>query len=236
MINLFSDNPSTTRTHFERQMKRVQQDVLRMGALVENSCWLARQALIDRDLEAAQTIVRKDKKIDVLYRQIEQDCVNLMALQAPVSQDLRLLSAMMQIVRDLERIGDYAQDICEVAVQLFPYPGQSVTERVGLMLDRCRAMVALSLEALSSLDLEAAKSVQDRDDLVDDDYESIYNSLVQKPDLQHGVEPIVLMVLVIRYLERIADHATNIGNRITYIITGERNWTASSVSREPSQP
>lgn len=222
MINLFSESPSTTRTHFERQMKRVQQDVLRMGALVENSCWLAREALIERNLEAAQKIARQDKKVDILYRQIEQNCVNLMALQAPVSQDLRLLSALMQLVRDLERIGDYAQDICEVAVQLFPYPEQPVTDRVALMLDRCRAMVALSLESLSSLDLESAKSIREKDDLVDADYESIYTSLVQEPDLRHGVEPIVLLTLVIRYLERIADHATNVGDRITYIITGER--------------
>lgn len=203
-------------------MKRIQQDVLRMGALVENSCWLAGQALVERDLTAAQLIIRQDKKIDILYRQIELDCVNLMALQAPVSRDLRLLSALMQLVRDLERIGDYAQDICEVAVKLFPYPEQLAADGISLMLDRCRAMVAMSLEALSNLDLEAAKSIRDKDDLVDADYETLYNRLVQAPDLRHGVEPVVLLVLVIRYLERIADHATNIGNRITYIVTGER--------------
>lgn len=222
MMSLFSDTPGTTRTHFERQLKRVQQDVLRMGALVEDSCYLSRQAMVERNLDAAHAIAIKDKKIDILYRQIELDCVNLMALQAPVSQDLRLLSALMQMVRDLERIGDYAQDIGELTIKLFTYPEQAVAGRVALMLDRCRAMLALSLEALSNLDLEAAKEIREKDDVVDSDYESLYNKLVQEPDLRHGVEPVVLLVLVIRYLERMADHATNIGDRVVYIITGER--------------
>jgi phosphate transport system protein len=146
-----------------------------------------------------------------------------MTLQSPVSQDLRLLSALMQLVRDLERIGDYAEDISELAVKLFPYDELAVIDRVGLMLDRCRAMVALSLEALSNLDLESAKAIKHKDDVVDSDYESLYKILVQTPVPSQGVEPVVLMVLVIRYLERMADHATNIGNRVVYIITGKRH-------------
>ncbi len=193
-----------------------------MGALVESSCWLARQSLIDRDLDAATALDHQDKQIDQLYRQIELDCVNLMALQSPVSHDLRLLSALMQLVRDLERIGDYAEDISELAVKLFPYPESPLMGRIGLMLDRCRAMLALSLEALSNLDVEAAKAIKHKDDVVDSDYESLYRALVQEPDLQQGVEPVVLLVLVIRYLERMADHATNIGNRVVYIVTGKR--------------
>ncbi len=223
MTSLFSTGSSATRTHFERQMKAVQQDVLRMGALVEDSCWLARKALINRDLDAATAVDIQDKLIDRLYHQIELDCVNLMALQSPVSQDLRLLSALMQLVRDLERIGDYAEDISELAVKLFPYAELAVIDRVGLMLDRCRAMVAMSLEALSNLDLESAKAIKHKDDVVDSDYDSLYKILVQTPVLPDGVEPVVLMVLVIRYLERMADHATNIGNRVVYIITGKRH-------------
>ncbi len=223
MMGLFSETTVSGRNHFERQMRRVQQDVLRMGALVENSCWLARNALVDRDLDAAKQIDLQDKSIDQLYRHIEQECVNLMALQAPVSRDLRLLSALMQLVRDLERIGDYANDIGELAVKLFTYPEHPTIGRIQIMLDRCRAMLALSLKALSNLDADAALEIKDKDDVVDEDYESLYNILVQEPDLHHGVEPIVLLVLVIRYLERMADHATNIGTRIVYIVTGERS-------------
>lgn len=222
-MGLFSNRTEFTQTNFERQLKRVQQDVLRMGALVENSCWLARLALVQRDLDAAARIDQQDKAVDQLYRQIELDCVNLMALQAPVSQDLRMLSALMQLVRDLERIGDYANDIGELAVKLFPYPEHTCIGQVQLMLDRCRAMLAMSLEALSDLDAHVAQEIKVKDDMVDSDYETLYHLLVQETEVTHGVEPIVLLVLVIRYLERMADHATNIGTRIVYIVTGERN-------------
>lgn len=192
-----------------------------MGALVENSCLLARQALFERNLAAPDQISAQDEQIDRLYRQIEQDCVTLIALQSPVAQDLRLLSALMQLVRDLERIGDYAEDLGEIAVQLFPYPVSPHMGQVRLMCDRCRAMLALSLAALSDLDAESGLEVKVRDDAVDLDYETLYHSLAQQKNVPGVVEPIVLLVLVIRHLERMADHATNIGKRVAYIVTGK---------------
>lgn len=222
-MNVSWNNPTiSTRINFERQLKCLQRDVLRMGALVENSCWLARQALFEQDLEAPNQIAKQDKQIDHLYRQIEQDCVRLMALQAPVSKDLRLLSAVMQLVRDLERIGDYAEDLGEISVQLFQYPEQACVDQVRMMFDRCRAMLAMSLAALSDLDAESGLAVKVKDDDVDSDYETLYNQLAHQRDVPGVVEPIVLTVLVIRYLERMADHATNIGKRVAYIVTGQR--------------
>lgn len=217
-----SDQKQTTRAHFDRQLKRIQRDVLRMGALVENSFWLARQALFERNMEAPSQISRQDDHIDQLYRQIEQDCVNLIALQAPVAQDLRLLSAVMQLVRDLERIGDYAEDLGEIAARLFLYPAPPHMRQVQLMCDRCRAMLAMSLAALSDLDAESGLAVKIKDDAVDLDYETLYDELANQRNVPGVVEPIVLMVLMIRHLERMADHATNIGKRVAYIVTGER--------------
>jgi phosphate transport system protein len=216
------EDKKPTRLQFERQIRRVQRDVLRMGALVEHSCWLARKALCERDLEAAHQISIQDKQIDQLYRQIEVSCVNLMALQAPVTQDLRLLSALMQLIRDLERIGDYAEDIGEIAVKLFPYPVHGCMDRVQIMMDRCRAMLAMGLAALSDLDAESGLDIKLKDDAVDSDYESLYNLLVHHTDIADTIEPVVLLVLVIRHLERMADHATNIGKRVAYIVTGQR--------------
>jgi phosphate transport system protein len=211
-----------TRIQFERRIRRLQRDVLRMGALVENSCWLARKALFERDLDAARHIAQQDKQIDQFYRQIELDCVNLMALQAPVTQDLRLLSALMQLVRDLERIGDYADDLGEIAMKLFPYPIHPCMDRVLIMSDRCRAMLAMSLAALSDLDAESGLDIKVKDDDVDSDYEELYNLLAHQTNIQGAIEPIVLLVLVIRHLERMADHATNIGKRVAYVVTGQR--------------
>ena len=194
-----------------------------MGALVESSCLLAREALCERNLEAAQQLATHDKQIDQFYRQIELDCNDLLNLQAPVTQQLRLISALMQMVRDLERIGDYSKDIGEVAIKLFPYPVHPCMGRVQTMLDRCRSMVAMSLVALSSLDAEAGLEVKVKDDMVDADYEDLYSQLVHQSSGRVVIEPIVLLVLAIRYLERMADHATNIGKRVAYIVTGERS-------------
>jgi phosphate transport system protein len=216
------NNPEPIRINFDRQLKRVQRDVLRMGALVETSCQFARQAMFDRDIEAADQIIVIDREIDSLYRQIEVDCVNMIALQSPVAQDLRLLSALMQLVRDIERIGDYAKNLGEVSVRLFPYEIQPQMPQIRVMFDRCRAMLATGLKSLSDLDVEAAEDMQSLDDAVDTDYENLYTLLTQNSEVNGSVEPIVLMVLAIRHIERMADHSTNIGKRVSYIVRGVR--------------
>ncbi len=216
------DVSSTFRSALDLKLTRLQRDVLRMGALVESSCLLAREALCDRNIDAARNLKKHDKQVDQLYRQIEVDCINLITLEAPVTQDLRLVSALMQMIRDLERIGDYAKDIGEVSLKLFPYPTHEIMSQIQVMLDRCRSMVALSLLSLSELDVEAGREIKEKDDVVDDDYERLFELLVQAP-VSGSVEPTVLLVLVIRYLERIADHATNIGRRVVFVVTGERH-------------
>ena len=213
---------STFRSVLDLKLTRLQRDVLRMGALVESSCLLAREALCDRNIDAAKSLKKHDKQIDQLYRQIEVDCINLITLEAPVTRDLRLVSALMQMIRDLERIGDYAKDIGDVSLKLFPYPPHAAMDQVQIMLDRCRSMVALSLLSLSELDAEAGIEIKEKDDVVDDDYERLYDLFVQTTATGSNVEPTVLLVLVIRYLERIADHATNIGRRVVFVVTGER--------------
>lgn len=214
---------SLTRPSLDRRLTRIQRDVLKMGALVENSCLLAREGLCNRDLDAAKKIPIQDKQIDALYRQIEVDCTLLLNLEAPVTQDLRLVSAFMQMVRDLERIGDYAKSIGKLSIKLFPYPVHGCMGDIETMLDRCRSMVALCLRSLSELDPEAGLELKHKDDVVDDDYDRLYQQLVSAPAVTGSVEPIVLLVLVIRSLERIADHATNVGKRVTYVVTGKRS-------------
>lgn len=216
-----SENPP--QPPFSYQLRRIQRDVLRMGALVENSCLLARQALCDRNLEVAQQLKSHDKQIDQFYRQIEVDCVELMTHSPEEMQDLRHLSAFMQLIRDLERIGDYAADIGEVAIKLFPYPAHPCLDQIQVMIDRCRSMVALCLVAVSDLNADVGLDIKIKDDAVDDDYDYLYNRLVHTDAITvNNVEVTVLLVLAIRYLERIADHATNVGQRIAYVVTGER--------------
>lgn len=221
-VSLSSLNNSSERAHFNRCIRRLEQDVLRMGALVENSFRLSHQAIFHRNLEAAEAIPLLDKQIDGYYRQIELECATLMTLEAPVAQDLRLLSASMQLVRDLERIGDYAEDLSEIAVKLFPYPPHACLPEIEVMSHHAQAMLAASLKALADLDAKAGQTIKVLDDKVDTAYDTLYQTLAYQRDVKGVVEPILLLVLAIRHLERMADHATNIGQRVIYIVTGHR--------------
>lgn len=221
-MSLSSARSNSERVHFERSLRRLEQDVLRMGALVENSFRLSHKALFSQNLEAAQALPLLDKQIDRYYRQIELECASLMMLEAPVAQDLRLLSAFMQLVRDLERIGDYAEDLAEIAIKLLPYPPHACMPEIEVMSHHAQAMLAVSLAALADLDANAGRSIKDLDDKVDTAYDTLYHTLAHQQDIKGVVEPILLLALVIRHLERMADHATNIGQRVTYIVTGHR--------------
>jgi phosphate transport system protein len=211
-----------TRKLFDRHLNKLEHDALRMGALVENSCLLAHKALFERDLDAAIKIDAQDKQIDKFYRQIEVECIEQIALQAPVSRDLRLLNSLVHMVRDLERIGDYAENLGEIAIKLFPYPVPMHMDRLQVMSNRAQAMLALSLGAVANFDAEAGRDIKEKDDAVDSDYEALYNLLAKQNSANTSSEPIMLMVLAIHHLERMADHATNIGKRVSYIVTGDR--------------
>ena len=221
MNNAVSDR-NFERAHFQRRLRRLERDILRMGALVENSFRLSHQALFARNLTAAEQLPLLDKQIDQFYRQIELECAALITLEGPVAQDLRLLSAFMQLVRDLERIGDYAEDLGEIALKIFPYPPHPCVPQIETMAHHAQAMLATSLVALADLDAIAGRSVKRLDDVVDTAYKTVYQTLASERDIKGVVEPILLLALVIRHLERMADHATNIGQRVAYIVTGQR--------------
>jgi phosphate transport system protein len=219
--NIQSDNNSDY-PESERTIRRLERDVLRMGALVEQSFRFSHQALFERNLIAAEKLPKIDKKIDRFYRQIESDCTSIITNQVPTSQDLRCLSAFMQLVRDLERIGDYAKDLGEIAVKLFPYPPHTCLPEIAIMSNHAQAMLATSLVALADLDEISGKRIKILDDAVDHAYEKLYKILAYQRDVPGIIEPILLLTLTIRCLERMADHATNIGQRVAYIVTGQR--------------
>ncbi|BFM40702.1 phosphate signaling complex protein PhoU [Synechocystis sp. LKSZ1] len=223
LVSLSNQIHYPERSHFERALKRLEQDVLRMGALVEESFRLSHQTLFEQQLDYAPRIKNLDKQIDTYYRQIEHECSTLLTLQSPVAQDLRVLSAFMQLVRDLERIGDYAKDLAEISMKLMAYPPPSCLPQVAVMSRHAQNMLAISLVALTELDAQAGPRVKHLDDTVDQCYEILYYTLAHQQDIKGVVEPIILLALVIRHLERMADHATNIAQRVSYIVTGKRN-------------
>ncbi|NJL53519.1 MAG: phosphate signaling complex protein PhoU [Hydrococcus sp. SU_1_0] len=214
---------SSEANQLQRSLRKIQQEVLRMGTLVEQSFRLSHQTLFESDLDAIPRLLVLEKQIDIYYRQIESDCATLMTLQAPVAQDLRMLSASMQLVRDLERIGDCAEDLSEMAVKLMKYPPHPILEDIAQMSEHAQLMLATSLVALADLDQSAGARVKEYDDIVDDAYDRLYDAIALQKNVPGVVEPVVLLGLIIRNLERMADHATNISQRVTYIVTGKRN-------------
>ncbi len=221
-MQLFHQSPQRERTQFERSLQRLEQEVLRMGALVEQAFRLGHNCLFKEDLEAYETLRALDKEIDRYYRQIEADCSAMLTLKAPVSQDCRFVSAFMQLVRDLERIADYAEDLAEKSMRLVPYPTHILMADIEGMSEHAQLMLSTSLVALADLDPNAGAYVKKLDDRVDDDYDRIYAALAQQQNQPGVMEPFILMALIIRDLERMADHATNIAQRVSYIITGQR--------------
>lgn len=218
-----SPKANSEANQLQRSLRKIQQEVLRMGTLVEQSFRLSHQSLFEGDLDAIPKLLVLEKQIDIYYRQIEADCATLMTLQAPVAQDLRMLSASMQLVRDLERIGDCAEDLSEMAVKLMKYPTHAILEDIAQMSEHAQLMLATSLVALADLDQSAGARVKEYDDIVDDAYDRLYQAIALQQDVPGVVEPVVLLGLIIRNLERMADHATNISQRVTYIVTGKRN-------------
>ncbi|AMA09398.1 phosphate signaling complex protein PhoU [Picosynechococcus sp. PCC 73109] len=221
-MQLFHQPPQRERTQFERSLQRLEQEVLRMGALVEQAFRLGHNCLFKEDLEAYETLRALDKEIDRYYRRIEADCSAMLTLKAPVSQDCRFVSAFMQLVRDLERIADYAEDLAEKSMRLVPYPTHILMADIEGMSEHAQLMLSTSLVALADLDPNAGTYVKRLDDRVDDDYDRIYAALAQQQNQPGVIEPFILMALIIRDLERMADHATNIAQRVSYIITGQR--------------
>ena len=183
-MNAIVSNSHPNRANFERRLKRLERDILRMGALVENSFRLSHQALFARNLAAAEELPLLDKQIDQFYRQIEMECAALLTLEAPVAKDLRLLSAFMQLVRDLERIGDYAEDLAEIAIKLFPYPPHACVPQIEVMSHHAQAMLAASLLALADLDAQAGQAIKRLDDTVDTAYKQLYQILATERDIK----------------------------------------------------
>jgi len=129
----------------------------------------------------------------------------------------------MQLVRDLERIGDYAQDLGEISQKLILYSPHPCMKEIATMSQHAQLMLAKSIVALTVLDAEAGEKIKFLDDTIDDAYDNLYPKLAYQENVPGIVEPIVLLILVIRYLERMADHSTNIAQRVSFIVNGYRN-------------
>lgn len=210
------------REHFTQKMTEVKQKVLAMGVLVDNIIDSAVTSIQTQDLELARKVNEQDDEIDQLEMEIEKECIMLLALQQPLAKDLRTIASVLKIITDLERMGDNAVNIANVTLEIGNEPIiQSIID-IPKMAEIGRKMLKMSLDAFVNEDISLAQKAAERDEEVDSLYELVINDILniitEKRELtKQGTK----LLFLGRYLERIADHSTNICERTIYMITGE---------------
>jgi phosphate transport system protein len=207
---------------FDDELQHLKGKLLKMGSLVEDAIKISIQALLDRDNTLAQRIIENDHLINTLDVEIDEESIRLIALRQPKAGDLRFITTAMKITTDIERMGDLAVDIAERAIELNDEPMLKPYIDIPRMAEIARGMVRDSLDALVRGDAKLAMDVIKRDDEVDQLNLQVFNELlffmIQDP---HTVSRATRITYISKYLERIADHATNIAEMVIYFVEGK---------------
>lgn len=203
------------------ELEEINQKLLLMQKKVISAIQESINALLNKDSLLIEDTFRKEKEIDSLERDIEQECLKILLMEHPVAGDFREVSAALKMITDLERIGNNARDICEIALQFNGKTYIKRLEHIPEMAKNAIAMVKDSVQSYIDQDLELARGLDKRDDRVDDLFEIVKKDLILLIKLDSSSADDAIMILMIaKYLERIADHAVNIGEWVDYCITG----------------
>jgi len=206
----------------DEELKVVKNYIVEMGFMVERAIENAIASLLNRDNEAAKEVIKKDNEINILDNEIEEECVKLIALHSPVAKDVRFITTAMKIATDLERIGDLAQDIAERAIELNEEPPLKPYIDIPRMAEGARLMLNDSLDAFVKKDAELANKVIDSDDFIDNLHQQIFRELITyMMEDSRNITRAVRITYVSKYLERIADHTTNIAEMVIFMVEGK---------------
>ncbi len=208
--------------HFHDELSHVKVRLLTMSGEAEAALGLAVEALLERDSDKAQRVIAGDRVIDAMEVEIEEQCINLLALQQPMARDLRMLTSALKISSDLERVGDHAVNIAQSAVRLSEsrpiVPEPEIVEMARL----ARQMLSDALEAFIREDAAAGREICRRDDMVDALHRSVFRILLtHMMEDPHMISAGMELFLVSRNLERVADLATNIAEDVVFMVEGE---------------
>jgi phosphate transport system protein len=210
------------RNAFDNALQDLQQRLLRMGCTVQDALANAVESLKVLDAARAQSVVERDPLINKQQQEIEEICIRLIATQQPVAKDLRKIVAGMRIAADLERMGDLAVDVARSAIRL---QGQALIKPlvdIPKMAQAIDTMISDAIQAYTDNSVELAKKLAEEDDVVDHLYRGMVEELLSLvSDDPKVLAQAITLAFVGRYLERIGDHATNIGESVIYIISGE---------------
>lgn len=222
-----------TRSFFDRELEELHLDMIGMGSLVEESIENTIIALKKQDISLARHILINDDVIDDYEKKIERRCLNLIARQQPLAKDLRTISAALKIITDMERIADHSSDIAEITIRMANQKYIKPLIDIPKMAELAKRMVNKSIDAYIKQDINLAKAVCSSDDEVDDLFMKITLELmnIAKND-SNSVEQAIDLILIAKYLERMADHATNIGEWVVYNVTGEHDHLARDLHQD----
>ncbi len=225
--------------HFQIDMDLLNQRLLRVSSGVAEALQKSVKALLDRDKPLAEQVINGDVRINRREVEIEEECLKLLALYQPVAEDLRFIAAVLKTNTDLERMGDEAVNIAEHAVALTKADPVKMPEQLGEMSAAAMKMVFESLDAFVKRDTALARKVCEEDDVVDDlNGEVIKHVKTMMQESPQTISPAMRLFSVSRHLERIADHATNIGEHVVYMVEGtiirhnEISFTRADVQEE----
>jgi phosphate transport system protein len=207
---------------YEEDLKRLREDILYMGGLVEDQIQKAVSSLVDRDSALAETIIERDHEVNRLDVGIDDLCIQLLALHQPAARDLRFITTALKITTDLERIGDMAVNICERALELNEEPQLKPYIDIPRMARTSERMIRESLDAFvredTDLALKVCKDDQEVDDLNSQIFRETISFMIEDP---HTINRAMKISSISKYLERIADHATNIAEMVVFMVKGK---------------
>ena len=208
------------RSRFDEQLSLLNHKMIEMGAECESIIAASAKALWEGNTAEARRIKQQGHKIDELEREIESICLKLFLQQQPVAKDLRVISAALKMITDMERIGDQAEDIAEIITFLDGRTGEECKD-IRVMAEATIKMVTDSVDAYVKQDLKLAKSVSDYDDVVDDAFDRVKQTLIKLiSDNTTDGEYLVDLLMIAKYFERIGDHAVNIAEWVEFSVTG----------------
>lgn len=210
------------RHRFDMELQNLNKELIAMGALCENAIALSAKALLEGDIKLAQSVPALSEQIDEKEREIESMCLKLLLQQQPVARDLRVISSALKMITDLERIGDQSADIAEI-VSTANISAENDTLHIRQMALATIKMVTDCIEAFVKKDLSIAKAVAKYDDVVDDYFDDIKNTLIErfsKPETDG--EYALDLLMIAKYFERIGDHAVNVSEWVLFSITGSK--------------
>lgn len=211
-----------TQRHFDEELTALKSKLLRMAGLAEDQIDKALAALVSRDSTLARQVIERDHQVNAMDVEIDEDCIRLLALHQPAARDLRLVTTAMKVATELERISDLAENICERSIELNEEPQLKPYIDIPRMGNLARMMVKESIDAFVRDDATLARRVLTNDDSVDELMEQVFRELLSfMLEDPHTITRAIRLSFIAKYLERVADHATNIAELVVYLVEGK---------------